>query len=222
MYNETLFHGANTGRCHDMLNTQEMLTSHGEQHWLGDGGYLFVEDFHAYKWIKDMFDKSHKRLPSTEAELSEYYGILEVNIRVSKDRVFDLTKTEHKILYDRVYKKLSVKRDIKGYAEGVVINYMFNELPDYKKEFDIVKAMFILNQGKYKHMRKRTRLGFMPQEQICIKNNDVVKAITKYDLSEKYEQFNILLKDYYFEDNTSNKCSYTSKRKYGYDWKRKR
>jgi len=71
-------------------------------------------------------------------------------------------------------------------------------------------------------MRARTHLGFMPQEQICIKNNDVVKAITKYDLSKKYELFNVLLKDYYFEDNISNKKSYTSKRKYKYNWKRKR
>src|SRR5699024_7464564 len=109
-----------------------------------------------------------------------------------------------------------------GYAEGVVINYMFNELPSYKEEFDIVRAIFTLNRNRYKHMRVRTGLDFMPQEQICIKNNDVVKAITKYNFSEKYDKFNTLLKDYYFEDNISNRKSYTSKRKYGYDWKRKR
>jgi|SRR5690625_944452 len=219
MYKETLFHGTNKDRSYEMIKTQTMLLSRGEYHWLGDGGYLFVEDLHAYKWIRDMFYSRYKKYPSSEAELSKSYFILQVYLKVSKNRVFDLTKSEHKILYDRVYKRLSLKRNIDSFAEGVVINYMFNELSGYKEKYDIVKALFTLNKNKY--MDSRTRLGFMPQEQICIKNNNVVQAIKKYDFSERYERFNVLLKDYYFVDNILKRKTYTKRRRFGYRRKRK-
>lgn len=219
MYKDILYHGANKNRCHEMLDIQKMLFSRGEHHWLGDGGYLFTEDFYAYKWIRDMYKNCNNKYPNNEKELSAAYCIMKVFIHVKRERIFDLTKAQHKILYDAVYKELSKSGKISGIAEGVVINYIFNELPGYKEEYDLVRALFTLNRHKYKPIHSNTRLDFMPQEQICIKNNDVVENIKRYDFSGKFDMFNELLKNYYFEDTNPKKKSYSNKRRYGYSRK---
>lgn len=197
MYTETLFHGSNRKRGNKIISTQKMIPSEGDKHWLGDGSYFFTEDFYSYKWIVDMFKSRYKELHLTYGNLTRYYLILKANVTVQKNRILDLTKAEHKILFDKVYDGIKSKRQIDDdYAEGIVINYMFNELPGYREEFDLVKALFTFNKRAYIDMR--TRIGYMPQEQICIKNKDVVKDIVEFDFKSRVEKFESLLNNYYF------------------------
>lgn len=220
MYTETLFHGSNRLRGKQIIENQIMEPSRGDNHWLGDGSYFFTEDFHSYKWIVDMYKNRHSHTLNYE-NLTKFYLILKGNIKVKKSRIFDLTKTEHKILFDRVYKEIKDKRQLgDDFAEGIVINYMFNELPDYKEEFDVVKAVFILNKHKYEHVK--TRIGFMPQEQLCIKNLEVVENIVEYDFKERTETFDLLLTDYYFEIHNTQKKPYNKRRSYDYNYKYKK
>src|SRR5690625_5549629 len=93
MYIKALFHGANKKRSHEMLKTQKMLFSRGKHHWLGDGAYLFEEDFYAFKWIRDMFEECHHRFPSDKKELLQYYSILQVDVTVPEDRILDRKST---------------------------------------------------------------------------------------------------------------------------------
>lgn len=201
MYSETLFHGSNRSRGERILHNQLMEVTRGSKHWLGDGSYFFTEDLHSYKWIIDMFKDRYVEEINYEM-LSAHYIIIETLVMVPKLRVFDLTKAEHKILFDRVNKLMIDKKEINGseYAEGVVLNYMFNEL-DFGKDYDLVKALFLFNKTNYRKVN--SRIGYMPQEQICIKNLDIVDCINEYDFSKRSKILSVALENYRYGVNSS-------------------
>ncbi|MCU5233918.1 hypothetical protein OCA28_08590 [Bacillus cereus] len=203
MYKETLYHGSNRARGERMIKEQVMELSRGKNHWLGDGSYLFVEDFYSYKWILDMF-KQRYNLTENYNNIIKNYLILIANVCTDKQRVFDLTKAEHKMMFDKVHKEMRSKAEIsdKDMAEGVVLNYMFNTMK-FGEMYDAVKAVFTLNDKKY--IGFNTRLGHMPQEQICIKKSNIVKNVEEYNFKERVETYEILINDMYY-DKTKTKA----------------
>lgn len=202
MFDELLYHGTNRIRGNRIIGNNKMEITVGDDHWLGDGSYFFIEDFFSYKWIVDMHNKRYSNVPTIE-NLLENYLILKGNIITKKDRVFDLSKAEHKIIFDEVYAHLNKKKEYsqrfldREIAEGVVINYMFNEL-NFLDDFDLVKAIFTLNQNKYQGVP--TRLGYMSQEQICVKNLECVKRIEEYDFTENVATYEYMIRNMYFNN----------------------
>lgn len=213
MYREKLFHGSNRVRGEKALRTQRLPITEGERHWLGDGHYFFKEDFDSYKWIVDMFNKRCHTLTLNYANLIKYYLILESDIQTYEIRVLDLTTSRYKILYDKVYEELVFKKQEK-ISEGVVINYMFNELPDYKTEFDLVKAMFTLNSKQYDGME--TRIGYIPQVQVCIKNENIIQSISELNFNDKNSEYENLLNNYHFGSRNLRSSTYSKDRTYKY------
>ncbi|WP_019413660.1 hypothetical protein [Paenisporosarcina sp. TG20] len=202
MYSETLYHGTKRSRGEEILHSQRMFITRGKKHWLGDGSYFFIEDLYSYKWIMDMFKDRHKEEILNYENLINHYLIIKSQIVTQKVRIFDLTKAEHKILFDQVHKLMIEKKKVPNdqIAEGVVLNYMFNEL-SFAEDFDIVRAVFCLNKSSYNKIK--SRIGYMPQEQVCIKNLDIVDNILEHDFKERVEMFSALLSDYYFGVNIS-------------------
>lgn len=193
----TLYHGSNRPRGERMLIGKEKIISRGDGHWLGDGLYLFVDFIYAYKWIVDMYaDKEGDAQPKYN-QLINKYMIIEYDIMLSTDRLFDLTNPEHKILFDFTLKQMKSKQQIsnKVMPEGVVLNYMFEEL-SYNKLFDAIKALFMINRNQYNF---KSRLGFMPQYQLCIRNLDIVKTLTEHNFEDKVEEYNQKLKKLFYK-----------------------
>lgn len=211
MYKEKLFHGSNKIRGNQLIDNGRMEISRGDNHWLGDGSYLFAEDFQAYKWIVDMFKARYSMESLNYNSLLSHYLILQCQVSTNKKRVFDLTKSEHKIAFDNVHKELSKKKKIPldDVAEGVILNYMFNEL-GFDEEFDLVRAVFCMNKDHYRNIK--TRLGFMPQEQICIKNLDVVKDIKNYNFKDRIKNFDVLMNNYYYSGTKPKKQTYDKRK----------
>lgn len=193
-----LYHGSNRERGEKIIRNEKFPVSRGDNHWLGDGSYFFIQTFYAYKWIVDMYKRRiHKSIPEYEA-LIESYLIININANWNIDKIFDLTNPEHKILFDIVLKEMKSKGKIQDnkMPEGVVINYMFKELA-YDKDYYAVRALFIQNQHKYKF---KNRLGYMPQEQICIRNPSIVQHIEEYNFAEKVSSYNKMMIDMYYDN----------------------
>lgn len=206
MLAEYIYHGTYRARGEKILKERRMEASIGDSHWLGDGSYFFVEDFFAYKWIIDMY-RSHYKKDCEDDSLLENYLIISARLKENV-RVFDLINAKHKIEFDTVFAELAKKKELiprfqnVEIADGVVINYMFNEL-GYESEFDLVRAVFIINQRHYKHVN--SRLGFIPQEQICIKNLEVVQDAIEYNYTGKTSEYKDLIKNMYFGNVLSEK-----------------
>ncbi|SLK17489.1 MULTISPECIES: hypothetical protein [unclassified Paenibacillus] len=189
MLAEKLYHGTFRERGQRIIFANKMEISKGDNHWLGNGSYFFVEALYAYKWILDMYLGRFLKHDGefSDENLIKNYMILKANFH-DQCRVFDLTSAEHKITFDQVYLQLNQKKEYSDkfremeIADGVVINYMFDVM-NYTNEFDIVRAIFIPNSNNYKNTQ--TRIGFMPQEQICVKNSEMVKEIIEFNYSEQ-------------------------------------
>lgn len=217
MFHENLFHGVNNERAIRFINNNKMQKSVGDNHWLGDGSYFFKESFYSFKWIVDM---CLKRYPDySETILKDNYKIIIGEIITERYKVFDLTQLKYKLIFDNTCeqiiekKKLSKKYRDSKVAEGVVVNYLFNEL-GYLEEFDVVKAIFTLYKEKYSNLN--TRIGFIPQEQICVKNLSVIKKIEEYDYKDNLEEYQYTLKNMYPNDDDEEGPYYKTKKHYKY------
>lgn len=122
---------------------------------------------------------------------------------------------EHRMLYDITYKKIKQKKEYSQkfksrlLVEGVVINYLFNIL-DYGKDYDVVYATLVINKNNYKEIY--TKIGYVCQKQLCIKNLDVIKDLKEYDYTNKLATF-YRIKDILFIENTSLPMSYIPKKR---------
>jgi len=195
-----LYHGSNRQRGERMLFDGEKLISRGEKHWLGDGLYLFFDFLYAYKWIIDMYKKRIESCTHEYEQLIKDYIILEFKVTLDDEKIFDLTNPNHKILYDRTLKAMKAKGELpnRKYPEGVVLNYMFEEIFN-KGQFEAVQAVFQMYKNQYD---TRWRLGYMPQKQICIRNWDIVQTLNEYDFEHRVEESNELIKSLYYKNIT--------------------
>ncbi|MDA3732883.1 hypothetical protein PBV87_15510 [Niameybacter massiliensis] len=200
MFNEHLYHGTGRERGDRMLSNQMMEVSVGEHHWLGDGSYFFDEQLYAYKWISDMYKNKFRQQPQNK-NLIENYSILDAHIKVEKKRLLDLSKAEYKMMFDQVYtlmhkhQEYSNTFDKVAIADGIVINYMFNNL-GFDEDFDVVSALFIQNSRNYSAVG--TRLGYMPQKQFCIKNLNVIDVIEEVNYIDSIPSFQQQLSNLYY------------------------
>lgn len=211
MYNACVYHGTNIDRGRRMIENSLMEESMGDRHWLGDGSYFYEDDFYAFKWIRDMFKNKFEKQYKSAEELFEYYMIITGILEVKKERVFDLENPRYKIQFDKIFQNCKAKQEYSErfkkskVPDGVVINIMFNKM-DYKKRFDIVIATFKMREDKYED--KSSRLGHMPEKQICVKNLDVFKPKDIFECKERIDEFEEIISNLNFKSEKVDKVSY--------------
>ena len=98
----TLYHGTKKENAEKIIESQKMFPSQGDKHWLGDGIYFYEEGFHAFKWI---WYKENDR-----NRLLKNYAIIKAEVICEESRIFDLTRIEHKLLFDRVYRHINTTK----------------------------------------------------------------------------------------------------------------
>jgi hypothetical protein len=213
------YHGTNRKRGQKFIKNQSMKFSKGEKHWLGDGIYLFEDDFWAYWWIRELYKEKYldQVYPDIyQLYLEKHYQILFVTGNVLKNRVFNLNNSRHKLEFIKVMKlikekeKYSEKMQKQAKVEGIVLNYMFNEL-DYKKDFDLVKADFIRDSDRYSRSDYKIRLDYNSQEQYCIKNSEIVNSIEEFDFLNKILSYYEILDLLFIDKNPAVYYNYNQK-----------
>lgn len=185
----TIEHG---NKAIDIQTINKSVSTPKRDHWLGDGIYLYTEDFYAYRWIKMMYDDDIKTGKyNISGLLFENFMILGVELECKPEREFRMTSNPvHGMVFEMIRKKEAEKRkNIDEYkdkriSDGTVLNIMFNEL-DYGKSYDLVRCNF---PTKEKDPDSRTTLS--QEEQICVKNEEIIKHIIDISSSideKKYE-----------------------------------
>ncbi|HEY3377783.1 MAG TPA: hypothetical protein VGL77_09855, partial [Armatimonadota bacterium] len=170
-----------------ILQTQQFAPSRGSQQWLGDGVYFWTEVIEAYRWIRSPWEREirKKKLDPAQFRLIDHYCILQAKVSTAHARVFDLTTQKHRTAFDRMLQlmKEKVKRGRLGdkeVAETVVLNHMFQRLK-FSEDYDLVLMSFPRQFHKYADFV--TRIGFIWQCQICVKNTAIIADIAEYPLS---------------------------------------
>lgn len=211
-----LYHGSERTRGNEIIKTQQMKISQGDYHWLGDGAYFYKECAYAYRWIHLMCEKVRGK-DLQEKDVIENYMILQADINIQKERLFDLDNPEHNfdfnITREILEKELSKseKYTNKRITDGAVINLMFKEL-GYQEQYDAIQYYFDTDVKGHTNSKIRLR-----EYQLCVKNTEIIhniREISKEDYEvEKNEKFIIQYDTYKgkgkrYDDKTGKERTY--------------
>lgn len=211
-----LYHGSERTRGNEIIKTQQMKISQGDRHWLGDGAYFYKECAYAYRWIHLMCEEV-KGKDFQEKDIIENYMILQADINLQKERLFDLDNQEHNFDFNTTREILekelskSEKYTHKRITDGTVINIMFKEM-GYQEQYDAIQYYFDTDVKGHTNSKIRLR-----EYQLCVKNTEIIhniREISKEDYEvEKNEKFIIQYDTYKgkgkrYDDKTGKERTY--------------
>lgn len=188
-----MYHGTDISTGKSIIKGQVMLSSRGDHHWLGDGVYFYKDPEYAFRWIVIKYTENFKNLYAKDyKDIFQEYIILSAEI--FSDRKFDLDDPETRLFFinvkNEILKKSKYSKRIQQQlekneiADGVVFNILFDKM-GYSDDYDYVSATFpitYLNDSN-------SRLDFIPELQICVKNAEIIKNITKYNGKEVLPEY---------------------------------
>lgn len=130
------YHGTNAEVVEDILE-HGVLQSEGDEHWLGDGAYFFVEGSAgvdpqgaAVKWaIASAYNNELKR------NTYHRYSIIRAEINLDETTFLDLTTTEGMRVFNKIRNRFMQKirdsdyepRRNRGFKDGHIINLARNK-----------------------------------------------------------------------------------------------
>lgn len=211
-----LYHGSERTRGNEIIKTQQMKISQGDRHWLGDGAYFYKECAYAYRWIHLMCEEV-KGKDFQEKDIIENYMILQADINLQKERLFDLDNPEHNFDFNTTREILekelskSEKYTHKRITDGTVVNIMFKEM-GYQEQYDAIQYYFDTDVKGHTNSKIRLR-----EYQLCVKNTEIIhniREISKEDYEvEKNEKFIIQYDTYKgkgkrYDDKTGKERTY--------------
>ena len=152
------YHGTDINSCKLILKSNYKI-SEGDQHWLGEGVYFFIEGLStdtinlAKKWaIAEAWDNDNKKYKYTEL------AVIESLIEVEEDKILDLTTEDGvKILSDLVSlffdtikkSKKNQKNKEWEFYDGELIN-MARKANNFPFDIEVVKGNYYI---KFKEER---------------------------------------------------------------------
>lgn len=85
------YHGTTKGNTDDIVKTQLMIPSVGDEQWLGDGCYFYVDAEYAFRWILIKYTNNFRN--EFSADYSNIYGeytIVSAEINIDDERLFSM------------------------------------------------------------------------------------------------------------------------------------
>lgn len=179
------YHGTGKDIAETIVLTQKMQPSIGNNHWLGDGYYFYAEAEYAFRWILIKYSKNFgNEYTEDYSKIFENYSILSAELNIDTERLFSMENINHKMIFleaknaicDKAQESEKYKKIIEenGIVDGVVFNYLFN-YEGYGEKYDAVKAVFPISCAF-----DNSRIAYLPEQQICVKNNDIISNIQDY------------------------------------------
>lgn len=186
---KVVYHGTSKACADRIISENRMKVSTGDRHWLGDGVYFYKDFFYALRWVrcKEKTDK-----------LLDNYSVITAEMNIDEKRIFSFLDIKHKLLFQTILKtcrdrlkSIDAEKDI---VDGAVINIMFKEMK-YGNDYDMVIAEFIHEDKTM--WEYSSRLCYIPEMQICVKNVDVIEQLKKMEINTKQlEEFLPIIDDF--------------------------
>ena len=109
--------------------------------------------------------------------------VLSADINVKPERIFDLTKSSYKRLFDEVLRRSLEKNKYANLeiVDGAVLNFMFRNMK-YNTKYDIIKGLFIHEDNDISIAK--TRLAYIPEVQYCVINKGIISNIKDINILE--------------------------------------
>lgn len=183
-----MYHGTERKRGLRILENNCMEISRGAQHWLGDGSYFYRDKQYAFRWIYRMYISRYKEQKFDCDDLIEKYMVIEAELNIKNERLFSFFNPDHKLLFDTAVEACKEKISDLEIVDGAVINFMFN-IMGYKEKFDAVEALFLHHDKKILDSNVESRLYYLPEVQICVKNIGVIEKYRETDVTQDMKHY---------------------------------
>lgn len=210
------YHGTTKEAAENIILTQVINDSEGQEEWLGKGKYFYDRYTNAIEYnIRKYNENRNINEPISYKNLTKNYSILETVIKCHKDDILDLDEiiilSRFVWAWENIYNKVKDKEEFKklNYRDGFIIDYMLNEIPgfNYKivmKTFDRITRN-IQHKGQDNIVFDRTRIIYeIKQKYICVKDGSVIEIINENqnEYQNEYDKIKRLVKtvnkgDYY-------------------------
>lgn len=194
------YHGTTKGNADDIVKTQLMIPSVGDEQWLGDGCYFYVDAEYAFRWILIKYTNNFRN--EFSADYSNIYGeytIVSAEINIDDERLFSMENIQNRLLFIKVKTEISQKMaqsdkyrgsmKNNSVVDGVVFNYLF-KYEGYDKKYDAVKAVFPIS-----YIYDDSRMDFLPEPQICVKNSKILSDLRFFRRSLSRKSMRHLLRN---------------------------
>ena len=187
--NITGYHGTIKEAAKNIIETQKIDNSIGDEEWLGRVKYFYDRYTNAieYNMKKYNENKNINELISYN-NLIINYAILETTIKCAKEDILNLDEiiilSKFVWAWEKIYNKVKENPNFQKlkYRDGYIIDYMINEIPGCK--YKVVVKTFDRITKEFKNRRKdnivfdSTRIIYeIKQKYICVKDESVIKKI---------------------------------------------
>lgn len=188
----TMYHGTFLKHVSDIIEHNYHITN--SKNWMGRGAYFFLEDIFAFTWCLDLY-RNEISQQFDEDDFKENMAIL-VNIaEIDSERILDLSYFEGQEIIDSAYKKLLSNKKYRKKLEeatqnqkmAIILEILFEKV-GFKKNYDAVRQIYRLHVSNYNNIFSPREKG-IPQHQVCIKNNSVIKNISVFKYEDKIETY---------------------------------
>lgn len=202
------YHGTTKMSAENILITQKIDDSIGEEEWLGRGKYFYDRYTNAIEYnIRKYNENKSISEPISYKNLTKNYTILETVIKCPEKDILDLDEiiilSKFIWAWEKIYNKVKDNQEFKelNYKDGYIIDYMLNEIPDCKykivmKTFDRITRN-VKYRGKENVVFDKTRIIYeIKQRYICIKDENVIETIheNEKDYQREYDNIGRLIK----------------------------
>ena len=198
------YHGTSKECAENIIDTQNIEDSIGDEEWLGKGKYFYDRCTNALEYNMKKYNENREiNKPISFNRLMEEYCILEASISCDKKEILDLDEivllSKFIWAWEQIYKVVKDDENFQKleFRDGYIIDYMIGEVCSYKivtKTFD----RFLKNKmyrDKENTLFDKTRIIYeVKQKYICVKDKSCICNIVKNtaDYSTAYNQISNL------------------------------
>lgn len=190
-----MYHGTDLESGEIIIQSQKMCPSRGDHHWLGDGIYFYRDAEYAFRWIVIKYTENfqNSRAQDYKSIFQEY---IILTAELNSDRNFNLDDPKTKLFFLKFQEQIKSKSENSkriqdavnksGFSDGVIVNILFEKM-GFRNLYDYVSATFPIAYSDI----SPSRLDFIPELQICVKNAEIVTTINRYCVEDflYYKEF---------------------------------
>ena len=176
----TAYHGTSHEIGGIIVKSKSYKMSKGDQHWLGDGVYFFLESIFSRDPSKDAAQWAKLSAYDKQSRSYRYNNYVVIKNSINSCRIWDLSTEDGAEIFLTIKEKITdkimaAKKSIKyGPLDGVIINYALNEIPAIL--FDAVKNNLFI---KLSAEERINRIGLSQPNctVLAVRNESVINVI---------------------------------------------
>lgn len=200
------YHGTTRDAAKEILDSQDVKDSVEPDEWLGKGKYFYDRYTNAIEYIMKKY-KKNKEINKTisYSNLVKNYSILIAKIECEKRDILDLDEitllSKFVWAWEQIYEIVKDNEEFKKmiFRDGYIIDYMLNEVMEYKVVIKTFDRIIQDNQNRRKEntVFDKTRIAYeVKQKYICVKDKSCIREIKQYenDFQQEYNSISGLNK----------------------------